>query len=282
MDTQQPSTERPKPYIGISGLVDKNQQRLLVDRFTSHGVDDDRRIALGVKAVHKTQFLDQENKYGPRWYPVGEDGFFSALGKGGESLHVAQIYLDPEYVHDPEYRSAFVNRIRRRGKEWLNALQFDMLPWHSDTTILPWLEQLKTSTGIDILLQAHGPAMQELGPEQTAKKLGRYASAISFVLFDASHGRGIRMNPGALEPFLNAAYSSDSLNKVGISVAGGLNAGVVRDDLPKLLSTYPDLSWDAEGQLHYPEGSQDRPLDMQKTLDYLEASADILTIAKEL
>lgn len=271
---------RPKPYIGISGVVNPNQQYYLMDHFIWQGLDEppiDRQIALGIKAVHKTQYLDIENKYGSEWYPVGEEAFAGALENGGiEALRVAQVYFDTDLVHSEEYRTEFVDRICQRGKTWLSAIQFDLLPWHNDDSMLSWLEKVKEESGLTILLQAHGEAMEQLGSERIARKLGRYAHALDYVLFDASHGKGERMNTKALEPFLYAGHSATELSSVGFSVAGGLNAEVVRQDLPDLLEGYPGVSWDAEGQLHPTLDDGTRPLSAWRSTQYLNASAEAL------
>lgn len=259
-------------------------QTWLLDQFAYAGLDDDstssrsvydRQPLFGVKATHKTQYLDTENKYGREWYPVGEEEFAVAL-KGRGRLQAAQIYMDPEHVTDEEYRNEFMARICRRGKAWLNTLQFDMLPWHTDDTMLPFIEKVKRTTGHKIILQAHGESMALLGPEGVARKLGRAAHAIDYVLFDASHGKGVRISPQALLPFLEASYDSSELSAVGFGVAGGLCAEVVREELPALLDEYIDLSVDAEGKLH---GSYDdgvHGLDWAKSKDYLNAMYDVL------
>ena len=274
------SKERPQPYVGVSGVTNEYQQYYLMDQFVWKGLDippAERKIGLGVKAVHKTQYLDIENKYGKEWYPVGEEAFAGAMDPPHSwALGVAQTYLDIEHVHDAEYRKEFVDRICRRGKEWLNAIQFDLLPWHEDEQMLTFVEEVKADTGHTIILQAHGEAMQDLGPEGVARKLGNYASAIDYVLFDASHGKGVRMNPDALEPFIYAGYASGQLTGTGFGVAGGLSADVVREDLPFLVEKYPDISWDAEGQLHPVGEDGKRPLNTGRVSEYLEASSEIL------
>lgn len=284
------TTERPRPYVGVSGvanyenrqpsgLVIREPQDLFVEAY-AHNVglfETDRLLALGVKATHKTQFQDKENKYGRDWYPVGEEGLANALRHSKanpNTLAVAQTYLDINHVQNSEYRRVFVNHIVERGRAWIQAIQFDMLPWHDNDDMLEFLGEVKEDYDVKILLQCYGRAMEELGPKDAVQKLGRHAASIDYVLFDASHGTGKRMDAGKLDGFLDEAYSSDALAGVGFAVAGGLNASAVREDLPALLEKYPDLSWDAEGQLHPLNNAGKRPLQMDYVRDYLQASVD--------
>ncbi len=292
------TTERPLPYIGISGVnnlkhntdpENTSMQYWLMDQFTYAGIENkqnqpnQRQILLGVKAVHKTQYLDIENKYGHEWYPVGEQEFATALDEGGSralgsrALKAAQIYFDPESVADAEYRKKFIKRICERGKSWLNTLQFDLLPWQQNDAMLPFIEEVKQHTNHTIILQAHGESMQQLGAENMAKKLGRYAHTLDYVLFDASHGKGVRLDPNALRPFLDKVYESKQLTSVGFGVAGGLSADVVRNELPALVNTYPDLSWDTEGKVHGIHEDGTLGFDPNAAKDYLEASSNILS-----
>lgn len=244
------TTERPLPYIGISGVnnlkhnsnpENTSMQYWLMDQFTYAGIENrqdqpnQRQILLGVKAVHKTQYLDIENKYGHEWYPVGEQEFATALDEGGSrALKAAQIYFDPEYVTDAEYRKKFIERICERGKRWLNTLQFDLLPWQQNDAMLPFIEEVKQHTNHTIILQAHGESMQQLGAENMAKKLGRYAHTLDYVLFDASHGTGVRLDPNALRPFSlmpsHYAVPSETANPPASGEARGRRVLLSRDE----------------------------------------------------
>jgi hypothetical protein len=274
-------SERPKPYVGISGVTSPEQQHHYEQVFHEVGLrDEGRRLAIGVKAVHKTQYLDINNKYGPAWYPVGEAAFQSAATESTnaqESINVAQAYLDVAHVGDPKYRQDFTERIFRRGRPWIDGIQFDMLPWHSDAGITSFLHDVKQSHPDKLtLLQCHGAAMEELGAKKAIQSLGTVATAIDYVLFDASHGTGRRLDVARLRPFLDEASSSSALVSVGLAVAGGLNAQVVREDLPEILDEFPQVSWDAEGQLHSIDSHGERPLDEQIVSGYLAASRDVL------
>lgn len=267
------------PYVGVSGVTSPAIQSTLERLADQSGLyDAGRKLALGVKAVHKTQFLDVENKYGKAWYPVGEEAFRGALRHDkpdSRTIAVAQTYLDVEHVGSTEYRTAFLRRIVERGSPWLQAIQFDMLPWHKDTATLNFLGEVKDQ-GVDVFLQVHKAAMEELGPTGIIRRLGQHAALVDYILFDASHGTGKRLDVEALRPFIAEAYDSLDTAATGIALAGGLNGDIVREDLPAIVQGYPGLSWDAEGQLHPVRADGTRPLDLAVTADYLSASAAVL------
>lgn len=240
------------PYIGISGVNGGREQRTLELLWDTLGLHEQRRLLLGVKAVHKTQWLDTPNKYGTAWYPVGEQAFHHALLSKGESYGVAQMYLEPTAIAaDPEYAQAFVDRTIERGKHWLNAIQFDMLPYdQTDAALWRTLFDRIHEQNVDVIVQCHKRAMAA-GPKATVEQL-KSLGPVDYVLFDASHGRGIEMNPDALLPYLDAAAGDQTLagNRTGLGVAGGLNVETVMRHIPRVLSKFPDTSWDAEGNLH--------------------------------
>lgn len=273
-------TEFKKPYVGVSGVVSPEVERDLEKIHLKSGLaEKERLLALGVKAVHKTQFLDVENKYGRDWYPVGSEAFQASLRSDSRSpvvMPVAQMYLDVNHVADPAYRESFVARTVERGSPWLQGIQFDLLPWHNNDDMLPFIEHVKDSSELEILIQVHGHAMNELGPDGVMKRLGRTAARIDYLLFDSSHGTGTRLDVEALRPFIQSAYEYVDPRSTGIAIAGGLNAQVVTEDLPALVASYPDLSWDAEGQLHPERADGTRPLDIERTREYLLASSSLI------
>lgn len=288
------TTERPKPYVGVSGVVNmphiepsglvvREPQQLFVEAKAQRAglSGQNRLLALGVKATHKTQFLDETNKYGRDWYPVGEQEFADTLAekeKHPYDLGVAQVYMDPTQLSgDPGYFHEFMNRVHRRGSKWLQAVQYDMLPWQDNDKLLRNVDITRRYFQTQSIVQCHERAMDELGPVIAIRELGKYATGIDYVLFDASYGTGKRMNVKRLDIFLEEAYSSEELSHVGFGVAGGLDATSVREDIPALLSKYPDLSWDAESKLHPLNNRRKRTLQMDFTGDYLQASVDVLT-----
>lgn len=270
--------ERPIPYVGVSGVVSPEQQQTIEAFADSINLRQSRQLILGVKAVHKTQFLDIKNKYGQEWYPIGEEQFGAALAPKTQttpSLAVAQTYFDPAYIDNPGYRDYFTDRIFRRGEQWIDGIQFDMLPWYAQPEMLDFLVKLKSKHDTKLFLQVHKPAMESLGPHGVVEALGPYAEILDYVLFDSSHGTGKKLDAPKLMSFLEQAYSHEALNSVGFAIAGGLNGTIIRDELPQVVSEFPDVSWDAEGQLHPAKADKTMPLDMAIVSDYLEASRTV-------
>lgn len=269
-------SNRNIPYIGISGVVNETQQHRIVEVVGNNLRGKDTIIALGVKATHKTQWLDVPNKYGELWYPVGAESFHLALGESCDTHNTAQVYLEPQSIAaDPEYASAFVKRIQERGRRWLDTIQFDMLPYHDNPETFVDLIDEARADGSEVIVQCHQAAMAE-GPRTAVEKLKRLSrGVISYVLFDASHGRGKEMDPDALKPFLEAAYHDADFESAGTNfgIAGGLDADAVLRHLPAIYRDFNEVSWDAEGKLHQ---TADGSLDMERTLAYLRASLEVI------
>lgn len=273
-------SERSAPYVGVSGVVSQEQQRRLIDITSMSGLNRRRRLLLGVKATHKTQYLDTANKYGTEWYPVGEGAFTDALSDDTLSTYnVAQLYLEPESIKtDVRYPNEFIRKVAKRGATVLDALQFDMLPYHENPKL--WSHTIDNVRFLDmgIIMQSHAAAMSK-GPKKAIEDLVRVSdySGLDFVLFDASHGTGKEMDVDALKQFLEAGYNDPDLEARGTNfgIAGGLDEDAVEIQLPSLLRDFPEVSWDAEGRLHDRIG--DGRLDLKKTRDYLFASSRVLS-----
>lgn len=291
------NSRRSQPYVGVSGVVrlEKRQpsglvvtepQQLFIEAAAQNTglFGTGRRLALGVKATHSTQWLDLPQsrhgvEYGPEWYPVGPDQFRDALShksKNPNTLNVVQLYFDKRQVHDSGYRSMFLARTAWRARKWAEAVQFDSYPWQENERLFQALEFTKERLGLQTILQCHEAAMDDLGPDGVVKVLGRHAAQLDYLLLDTSHGRGIELDANALDPYLEEIYSSDALGHIGVGVAGGLDAKAVRDTLPQLLQKYPDLSWDAEARLHPRNNVGKRPLQMDMTKEYLRESANVI------
>jgi hypothetical protein len=269
-------TERPKPYVGVSGVVSPEQQSEL-NEIAMPLFDHGRRLALGVKAVRNTQWLDRENKFGRLWYPVGEE--IAGTLKKDDHLRVAQVYLDQSqarFLGEKDYEKRFVDKLLNRTGDMLNGIQFDMLPWDSEGYKELFGHIKAERPEMTILLQAHRGQMEKHGPNELLRRLSWYHDQIDYVLFDASHGTGKTLDVDALVQFVAPAYRRTHF---GIGVAGGLDGPTVETELPKLLEQFPDLSFDAEGKLHTDTLSTGA-LNMKVTKEYLEAAERAIRFTK--
>jgi hypothetical protein len=293
-------SERPQPYVGVSGLVDyyhtepsglkvhePNQLFVEAAAINSGLFETGRLLAMGVKAIDQCQWGNQpfqrwDTTYGSEWYPVGEEEFANALPlkqKHPQTLRVAQTYMDPRKMYqDPGNFHKFMNDIHWRGRSWINAVQFDSLPWHRDEKLLENIGITRRYFLSQTILQCHEFAMGKLGADGVAKMLGRHAASLDYISFDMSHGQGQDLDPKFLEKYLDAVYSSDQLKNVGFVVAGGLDAKTVQELLPALLEKYPDLSWDAEGKLHRLNNIGTQPLQIDPGVkEYFLSSVRVIT-----
>jgi hypothetical protein len=202
---------------------------------------------------------DYENNDGtPVWIPLDK------VASG-----TAAVYLDYKAANErgesgQEYQDAFLEKLYQRNSGWLKGIQFDMLPWDQQAQ-QEMLRNIRETQGSDfkILVQCYGQMMDLYQPEHLKAVLEPLEGVVDYVLFDSSHGTGKKLDVEALEPYVEEASQLDWL---AVGVAGGLNAENVAEELAVLLRKYPDLSFDAEGNLHK---TRDGSLDLQEVLEYL-------------
>lgn len=290
-------SERPQPYVGISGVVNEKKvmpsglvvtepQQIFLEADAERAglFTTGRQLMLGVKGMHTNQYQDRVHmrlgeEQGPEWFPVGEQAFAEALGereRHPNTLGTAQVWLHPRHAMNAVYRDEFMTKIAWRGRRWLDAVQFDALDWHEDDNLLKYAQETRQQRDFKVILQCTSEQMYTLKPQGVVRKLGEFAASMDYVLFDASLGLGKDLEPDRLSHFLQAAYESDELAHVNFAVAGGLDGDTVRRLLPKLLERFPELSWDAEAKLHPRNNANKKPLQMDRVKGYLHASADVL------
>lgn len=269
-------------YVGISGVV-RGEDRRLRELYEATSLLGKRVLQLGVKATHKSQYLGIDTRYGSSWFPVGDEIDEAVHETSYGITGVAQVVMDADQLSSERYRRLFMPlALGRASNRWLTGVQFDMLTWYDEPNALRDIVEHgvrlldRPDETLTVTLQCQGEIMNRHTPQQIVRRLGELADIVDYVLFDGSCGRGVRMDSYALLPYLEAVRSTDALNDMGIAVAGGLNAEVAREVLPGLLQHFPDLSWDAEGQLHPMSPSGDRPLDLTLCKTYLEACADVV------
>jgi len=267
-------TERPKPYIGVSGIACPEMQDQTIEAFESIGLGTKRDLMLGVKALHKCQWLDQPWKRDDQWDVVGEGAFRNALRSDSRSINVAQAYFEKNLVGDKGYRDAFLKRIYERGEPWIDGIQYDCLPWQENPDMLKFLHQTKERhPGTRVLLQCWQGALERYSPRQLARLLGQNAEALDYILFDTSHGKGVPLDIAHLTPYIEEAYANESLSTVGISIAGGLGSNESMEQVQAVIELFPDTSFDAESNLHPRQKDGGMPLNIDAVKQYFEHSA---------
>lgn len=261
-------------YIGVSGVGTHEQQMATESSFTEAGLPADRRLLLGVKATTKIQVDEVEPRKGRNWFPVGDE-LRTALEPGSDSVKVLQLYADD--WTDLEGRAIpLIENSLERADAWVDGLQYDLLPWFTEDSSLQIIERYAHGESVDgpVIVQCHGEIMQTATPEQLLERLMRIEGFITHVLFDASEGRGVTMNPDSLSRWINAVQASDL--DIGIVIAGGLGSDDTADLLTPVLNRFDGISWDAESKLH-----TDNALDPKKVNRYLLESKRAL-ITSEL
>lgn len=275
------SESAPEPYTGLSSVMRLGKQVPLEQAAVYSKLLEKRLLFLFVKAGHKTQMEDRPNRKGYEWYPVGgqlRDSMSVSSNFPNDRVRLmVQATMHKDYVSDPAYRERFINRIKERAGGWFDGFQLDQMPIDTDLVLIDDLARLRDEDLI-VILQCHRRLMEELGPKGVVEKLGAFAraGAMDYVLFDGSEGKGRMLDTEQMRPFLEEAYESADLARVGKAVAGGLDGPRVRALLPPLLALFPDLSWDAESRLHDEGPVGNWFLDLDKAEDYVLASAQIL------
>ncbi|MCA9301732.1 hypothetical protein KC974_04235 [Candidatus Saccharibacteria bacterium] len=254
-------------YIGVSGMGSREQQTESLNAFEESGLRElGRTMLIGVKATTRIQVDETEASRGSNWYPVGDS--LRKILRRSDSVNALQLYAD-DWTDLSERALPLMNRSIERSEDWLDGLQFDMLPWFEEDSSLQIIKQYAPKVAGPVILQCYGDIMRSQPAEAVIERLRHVEGFVSHVLFDASEGRGELMDPDALCVWVEALQASD-LDMAPV-IAGGLSAESVRTLLPAITRRFDDVSWDAESSLH-----TDDVLDTKKVAEYFTASTEVL------
>lgn len=256
-------------YVGISGVGNQEQQVESIKKFDEAGLEGlGRAMLIGVKATTRTQVDERSSGYKDNWYPVGKT--LRDVLRRRDSINVLQLYAD-DWVDLGHRAIPLMEKSMERSHEWLDGLQFDMLPWFEEGSTLQIIKKYSPMVSGPVILQCYGDIMRRQSPEAVIERLRRVQGFVSHVLFDASEGRGELMDADALSGWVDALESSNL--DMQPTVAGGLSADSVRIRLPTITRRFDNVSWDAESSLH-----TDNILDTEKVAEYFTASAEVLSL----
>lgn len=120
---------------------------------------------------------------------------------------------------------------------------------------------------LEVILQIGDKAFEiaHNDPLEMVRRLEDYQGVIQRVLLDRSMGRGIGLKAEKMFPFLTAIQRH--LPDLKLGVAGGLGPDTMHLVEP-LLEVFPDLSIDAQAQLH-PDGDPMKPIDWDRAEAYV-------------
>jgi hypothetical protein len=145
---------------------------------------------------------------------------------------------------------------------------------------MPWPDSYKVRTSLEragkeleVILQVGKGALKEASNvEDIIKKLRPYTDFIHYVLLDKSMGTGEGMDAHGFIPVARAI--KDAFPELGIVAAGGLGPKTMELIVP-LLEVFPDISWDAQGQLRSSGNALD-PIGWDRAKMYLVESLNLL------
>lgn len=270
---------RPEQYVGISGVVSREQQRIAAEYARNAGVGELGAFVMsGVQASSRTQIDEEPTDQGEGWHPVGAN--IKAAGEVDDTGLIRSfihIYGGDKKI---ERQKRTIEATVYRTAEFQSGIQLNRLDWQ-----LPeydeFMQEVRSNkiVGEDcaIVLQCHERAMKALEPAALTERLQRLAP--DYVLFDVSHGAGKFMDTEDLRRYIDDIYQKQL--DVGVAIAGGLDGPTLQkaqeneDSLFRLFESFPDLSCDAEGKLRSGESGATY-LDMDKVRHYLSSWVNMM------
>lgn len=247
-------------FIGITDFFLPEQVAAMLQIAQKHQQSGEltRKVGVGVMMSHKT--LNGLPSRFPGAFP--------------ERKEIAKIFRpDPRLfnvLHYTDYKEqAFYNSLCH-AVDWsgpfLQALQLDMT-WPSKQI----LRNLRANhSRLKLILQVGVKAFEAIhdNPDQLVQKIDTYGNDLDYVLLDKSMGQGKALDANFLIPFLEIL--TEKRPDLGLVVGGGLGPDTL-SLLKPLIQRFPQISWDAEGQLRTSRDLKD-PIEWNRARQYLNKS----------
>lgn len=219
-------------YVGITGFTDEDQvyqvtNLLLPDMLL-------QKLMVGVLVSHKT--LHGETNKWPNRYPK--------MDKIGQIFVKHPQVLNIVHYHTSEQTDLFaqLELVMKYAGDSCDGIQLNIV-WPDPKEIQKFKKIFPEKK---IVLQLSRTILNQ-PPDHVARRLViDYEGLIDYVLLDASGGQGLDLDANFLLPYVEKIKLMPQ--PVDIVVAGGLWSNNLYL-LDPLLSVYPDLSIDAEGNL---------------------------------
>lgn len=253
-----------KPYIGITGFMNREQVQAVLDQLDLIGFPSTHRLMVGVlvspKSLRREALKDiWRNKY-PDPYQLG-----TIFVRDPRALNL---------VHYNTKEPNLADQLARVVDLTPNIDGFQLnIVWPDPAELRLFRER---HSEMKIVLQI-GPkvlASHDSGCPQWLElhdRLRRYRGLVDYLLLDGSGGVGIELDTDYFSQIIfGLSIFSDIRFMLGI--AGGLSEESVVRLISPVLKICPDMSWDAQGCLR----TLDDQLDLEKCTGYLAASSRLI------
>ncbi|MCX6712719.1 MAG: hypothetical protein NTY66_00740 [Candidatus Vogelbacteria bacterium] len=252
------------PYIGITGFRTPAEVSFLAKIFDDNlPRGSNRQFHVGAMISRKTM-LGEPSRF-TQAFPPKE--LLPAIFSGDEDWRYHCLHY-ADYRDDPDLREHLYQAIMGAGPG-LHAVQLDMT-WPDPGAVASAVHDSRRI--LEVILQI-GPQALEAAGNDLNELTSDYRQVASRVLIDLSIGKGQPLNPAKIIPLLEIV--ADALPEAGLVVAGGLGPDSVESLLGTILDRFPQVSWDATGQICV-GGSGMNPLDLSRAGNYLQRSLALL------
>ena len=243
-----------KPYIGITGFMDKKEVETMIK---SIAFETSRQLMIGVLVSNKT--INGEKNNHPTRYPLRE-----RLGQIFIK-HPMVINMIHYYTDDQTDLCNQLLDIVMATAGSCDGIQLNM-PWPNHEELEKFKELCPDKK---IVLQINRKMLESSPNHLSMRCLYEYNNLVDYILFDASGGRGLELDVDFLLPFIKMFECiSEEINLV---VAGGLKSNNL-SQLKPLVDIYPNLSIDAESCLR----DENDDLVIIKARNYFHEALNIL------
>ena len=261
MDKTTRTTEKPRPYFGITGITTNSQAQEILNVYHPSQLSSvpKRDIMIGVLVSQKT-FSGQKNKY-PNRYPV-KDNLADIFPNHPLALNLIHYSTD-----DTSTLLDQLVAVTQAAGPFFHGFQLN-IAWPKSKVIREYIALYPFAR---IVLQIGSRACDLVGnrPNWLADMVAEfYGDIVDHVLLDVSGGEGKIFDSEKFRDYI-VALKTKGL-PVGIGVAGGLSPETV-DILEPLAEEFPDLNTDVE------KGARDENdnLDLGKTTQLLKRELEI-------
>lgn len=248
------------PYIGITGFTQREQVQQVLRALDELPSMHKRALMVGVLASSKSM-QGEATRYPGRYPAIDEiDKIFMPHERALNLIHYA--------TDDQSTLLEQLKELMLFGGPFLHGFQLNV-KW-PDPSVLEAVVQ----TGYGIVLQIGGGALKECrnDPQEVARRLQEYRTAVTSILIDPSSGRGVDFDPLEIIAYLQAIARTTP--DIGLGFAGGLSPDNL-DRIVMVLDSFPYASIDVEGKLR---DSEDR-LMLSEAVRYMRNAQHVCSTA---